>query len=102
MKLTIGSFMCAMQNSVINHAVRSNVTISKDEVRSLVLEDSNIQDVEIDIVRPGEKKRIVHVLIRLNRESNWAKIFCIWIFIPAADSRIWDNILLKGNRNGEC
>jgi sarcosine reductase len=38
------------------------LTISRDKVMSLILEDSNIQDVQIDIVRPGEEKRIIHVL----------------------------------------
>ncbi|MGI6484846.1 MAG: glycine/sarcosine/betaine reductase component B subunit [Tepidanaerobacteraceae bacterium] len=63
MKLTIGKFyVCDAKFGDKTMLCDQILTISKDEVRSLVLEDSNIQDVEIDIVRPGEKKRIVHVL----------------------------------------
>ena len=38
------------------------LTVDADEVRSLVLEDSRIADVSLEVARPGESARIIHCL----------------------------------------
>ncbi|MPZ71455.1 MAG: beta-aspartyl-peptidase, partial [Actinobacteria bacterium] len=38
------------------------LTIDKEELRSLILESPLIEDVEIELVAPGDDVRIVHIL----------------------------------------
>ena len=38
------------------------LAIDERELRRLILQDSNLSDVRIEIVKPGEHKRIIHVL----------------------------------------
>lgn len=63
MKLTIGKFYIHDAKFGDETKLSDGVLmISRDKVKSLILEDSNIRNVQIDIVRPGEEKRIIHVL----------------------------------------
>lgn len=63
MKLNLGTFEV---KDVILHTetmfANGVLYIDAQEVRELVLQDANLADVRIDIVKPGEAKRIIHVL----------------------------------------
>lgn len=63
MPLEVGSFPVSQvvfgQETCWNDGT---LTINRDEILSLVLEDSHIQAASIDIARPGESKRVVNYL----------------------------------------
>ena len=71
MKLNLGTFEV---KDVILHTetmfANGVLNIDAQEVRELVLQDANLADVRIDIVKPGEAKRIIHVLDVLEPGSN--------------------------------
>src|ERR1051325_10210291 len=38
------------------------LSVHRDELRNLLLEDKNLKSVTIDLARPGQNTRIVHIL----------------------------------------
>ncbi|MBI3949060.1 MAG: glycine reductase [Acidobacteria bacterium] len=63
MRLELGTF--EVREVVLGPStelVHNRLQINKDEVISLILEDSTFTAADVEIVRPGENARIVHVL----------------------------------------
>jgi glycine reductase len=51
-----------LQFSDATRLARGVLEIDRDELRKLVLEDAAFEDVTLDIVRPGDSVRIIHVM----------------------------------------
>ena len=63
MKLNLGTFK--VTDVVLGRGTSfadGVLTIDEQEIRDLVTQDSNLASVQADIVKPGEPKRIIHVL----------------------------------------
>jgi glycine reductase complex component B subunit alpha and beta len=63
MKLNLGTFKVRDVAFSSSTAFADGVLkINVQEIRDAVLQDSNLADVRVDIVKPNEEKRIIHVL----------------------------------------
>ena len=63
MKLNLGTFK--VTDVVLGRGTsfaNGVLVVNEQEIRDLVAQDSNLASVQVDIVRPGEPKRIIHVL----------------------------------------
>ena len=63
MKLNLGTFKVA--DVVLGRGTSfadEVLTIDEQEIRDLVTQDGNLAAVQVHIVKPGEPKRIIHVL----------------------------------------
>ena len=63
MRLDIASYQVTeLDFGAKTELVGGTLAIDREELRRQVLEDSAFRDVEIDLARPGESVRIVHVM----------------------------------------
>jgi sarcosine reductase len=63
MKLELGSFIVkAARFDKQTEYREGNLTINRDTVRSLILQDPRIKEVRLDLIFPGESVRVIRVL----------------------------------------